>query len=276
MTRLVHLTDLHFGRERADLVAPLQEAVRACAPDLVIVSGDLSHRARRAQFRRAMAFLRGLDLPFLTIPGNHDVPLFNLLARMLFPFRGYCRAVPGSMTPEAELGPLRIFSANTADPHSLRRGILRGRDLKRICAGMRRTPGDGVNILVCHHPLREPPGFERGETKGAAQALPQLQAAGLQIVLSGHLHHWAIGLGITPETPQPILQVQTGTALCGRVGETDHGFSVLDIRPGDVTVTPWLADEASCFRPAAPHCYLRRDGLWHIADQRVGTGVSPL
>ncbi|HEY0212529.1 MAG TPA: metallophosphoesterase [Paenirhodobacter sp.] len=256
MTRLLHLTDLHFGLERDDLIAPLHQAIRAANPDLVIVSGDLTHRARAGQFDRAMAFLRGLNLPFIAVPGNHDVPLINLFARFLFPFRDYRRAVSADMTPSRTLGPLRIVSANTADPHSWRRGVLRNADLRRICAEQA-----GIGVLVCHHPLREPPGFDRGETRGATAGLAQMARAGVQIVLSGHLHHWAVGLGISADTPQPILQVQTGTALCARIGEKNHGFAVLDIAPDDVAVTPWLAQD-TVFHPAPVLRFQRREGAW--------------
>lgn len=242
MTRLLHLTDLHFGHERAELVTPLAAAIRAADPGLIVVTGDLAHRARRGQFRRAMGFLNGLGLPFVTLPGNHDVPLINLALRFLCPFRGWRRAVSPLLTPQAQLGPVRIHSANTANPHSWRRGIFRMDDLYRILGGL---TGDAVHVLACHHPLIEPPGFERGETRGAPAALPVLARNGVRIVLSGHLHHWSIGLGITATQPQPLLMVQTGTALCGREGEKDHGFSTLDIAGDRVAVTPWIIDEGS-------------------------------
>lgn len=266
MTRLLHLTDLHFGRERTDLVTPLHEAIHAARPDLVIASGDLTHRARAAQFRRAMNFLDGLGLPFITMPGNHDIPLFNLVARFLAPFGGWKRHVGPDLSPRREAGPVLIFSANTADPCRWRRGRLTDHDLRGIFTGLKGKRDEAVPILACHHPLKEPPGFQRGETRGAATALPGLARDGLQIVLTGHLHHWEIGLGITQSTPQPILMIQTGTALCARPGERDHGFSVLDLSGDTIAVTPWIAAEGtSTFLPATKRRFTRRDGLWHLA-----------
>lgn len=262
MTRIAHLTDLHFGMERAELVDPLTMALRAAAPDMVVVSGDLSHRARRAQFRAGMAFLRGLGLPFIVLPGNHDVPLFNLAARFLWPFGGWRWQVGHDLAPQAQVGPCRIVSANTADPFSWRRGVLRRGDLRRVAAGLE-VGGDAVNILACHHPLVEPPGFQRGETRGAAAALPDLVRRGVHVVLSGHLHHWDIGLGITPDQPQPLLFIQTGTALCGRHGEGDHGFSLLDIDGRDIGVTPWIVDENTLtYQPRAPLRFHRSTDGW--------------
>lgn len=265
MTRLVHLTDLHFGLERTELVAPLREAITSCLPDFVAVSGDLTHRARHGQFQQAMAFLHGLGLPFLVIPGNHDVPLFNLPARILMPFGGYRTTVQDDLAPMAQAGPLRLYGANTADPTRWRRGRLRQRELDRICRAAAAAPPEAINILVCHHPLEEPPGFDRGETRGARAARPVLAASGIRIVLSGHLHHWAPGLGIAPGQPRPLFQMQTGTALCAREGETDHGFAVLDIEGPLLTVTPWLLEpEAGAFSPRPPYSFAFRDGLWHV------------
>ncbi len=266
MTRIVHLTDLHFGRERGELVGPLAEALRAAEPELVVVTGDLTHRARPAQYAMAMAFLRGLGLPFIAMPGNHDVPLYNLVARVLFPFRAWRRGVAREMTPVAEVGRLRVLSANTADPFRWRRGVLRDADRTRIMADLRAGGGEGVSILACHHPFVEPPGFQRGETRGAAEALPEFAREGVQVILAGHLHHWEIGLGITPEVPRAVLILQTGTALCGREGERDHGFSVLDFAPGDVAITPWIIDEAAGRFMARPaQRFVRQGGRWHIA-----------
>jgi 3',5'-cyclic AMP phosphodiesterase CpdA len=266
MTRLVHLTDLHFGSERTDLVQPLHEAIVAARPDLIVASGDLTHRARAGQFRRAMAFLGGLGLPFITQPGNHDIPLFNLPVRFLAPFGGWRRHVGADLTPAQKAGVALIFSANTADPYRWRGGRLRDDDLRRVFTGLKARKDGIVPILACHHPLKVPAGFQKGETRGAASALPALARDGLQVILSGHLHHWEIGLGITEAAPQPILMVQTGTALCDRPGERDHGFSVLDLGQDTIDVTPCIAAEGTtAFRPATKRRFLRRDGLWHLS-----------
>ena len=89
MRRVVHLSDLHFGRDRPALLTPLLHAVNSLAPDLVVISGDFTQRARPEQFKTAAAFIAALQPPTLSIPGNHDVPLDNLLLRIFLPWRGY-------------------------------------------------------------------------------------------------------------------------------------------------------------------------------------------
>lgn len=267
MTRILHLTDLHFGAERAELIAPLTEAIRAARPELLAVTGDLSHRGRPAQLAAALAFLKRLGLPFTAMPGNHDIPLYNLPSRLIAPFRPWRNEIGRHSTADCDAGALCLHGANTADPFSLRRGIFRETDLTRILSRARRAPAKAMHVLTCHHPLIEPPGFERGETRGARAALQALARAGIRITLSGHTHHWAIGLGITATAPQPMLMVQTGTALCGRADERDHGFSLLEIGARRVEITPWIVDEATLrFVPRPASAYFLRRGLWHLAS----------
>lgn len=263
MTRLIHLTDLHFGLHRAALVQPLSDAIRASAPDLLVVSGDLTHRAGKGQFRQAMAFLRAQGIPVMVIPGNHDIPLFNLVARLTTPFATYRAEVSNDLAPMRQVGKLRLYGINTADPFSRRGGVARADDIARICRAMGDGPQDVTNILVCHHPMEEPQGFERGETTGARAAMAQLASAGLHMVLSGHLHHWRVGLGIGDGATRTVFQMQTGTALCDRLRERDHGFTVMDIGADRLSVTPCIVNEATQqFEPQPAARFVRTSGHW--------------
>lgn len=263
MTRLVHLTDLHFGLHRPELVQPLHDAVLANQPDVVVVSGDLTQRALAGQFRAAMAFLRGLGLPFIVIPGNHDLPAFNPFARLLNPFGAYRRGAAQDLTPALVVGQLRLFGVNTADPFQWRGGVARMDEVDLVCRALREGPQDVTNVLISHHPFEEPAGFERGETKNARDATEKLIEAGLHVILSGHLHHWTIGLGISQDSARPIFQIQTGTALCSRIGERDHGFSVMDFDGVELSVTPWLIDETLVrFDPQSSSAFCYRGEMW--------------
>jgi len=267
LTRLIHLTDLHFGLHRQSLVQPLRAAILSNAPDLVVASGDLTQRAHAGQFRLAMAFLRDLGVRVMVVPGNHDMPLFNVFARLLHPFGTYRAEVSGNLAPVLQAGRLRLFGTNTADPFRRRGGIVRKAEIDRICRAMHDGPQDVTNILVCHHPMEEPPGFERGETRDAPAAMAQLAAAGLHMVLSGHLHHWQTGLGISAGLTRKIFQMQTGTALCARLRERDHGFTVLDIGADRLSVTPWIVNEETQQFDARPVTHFARpDGHWHRLD----------
>lgn len=268
MTRLVHLTDLHFGLHRPELVAPLREAVLSAAPDVVAVSGDLTQRALPGQFAQAIAFLRDLARPCLMVPGNHDLPAFNPLLRLFDPFRPFRKGAATDLTPALQVGRLRLFGLNTADPLRWRGGLARPAEIDRIRNALRDTPAGCTNIAVCHHPLEEPPGFQRGETGGGDVALERLAGAGVHVTLSGHLHHWTTGLGIAEEGARAVFQMQSGTALCGRPRERDHGFALMTFGADRLAVTLHILDEPSLtFLPRASRTYACRAGQWRIARQ---------
>jgi Icc-related predicted phosphoesterase len=263
MTRLVHLTDLHFGLHRQDLVRPLADSILSTDCDVVVVSGDLTQRARVGQFRASLAFLDGLALPYLAVPGNHDIPLFNPFLRLFDPFGRYRRHVAQNMAPIVEIGRLRLCAINTGNPFRWRGGIARREEIARICESLRARADDMTNILISHHPLEEPPGFIRGETRGARDALANLAKAGVHIILSGHLHYWSTGLGIIGHKGRRVFQMQTGTALCNRQKDRDHGFAVLDIGRDSLSVTPWIVNEATArFEPRAKARFAVRGGCW--------------
>ena len=102
MTTIAHLSDIHFGRVDPEVVEALIETLTAMSPDLVAVSGDLTQRARSGQFRVARRFIDRLPRPLLVVPGNHDVPLFNLAARFIAPFGGYRRHIQDDLEPVFE------------------------------------------------------------------------------------------------------------------------------------------------------------------------------
>ena len=93
MRTIVHLSDLHTGRVDPAILGPLTAAIGDAQPHLVVFSGDLTQRATRTQFREARAFLDNLTAPYLVIPGNHDVPLWNVARRFLTPLARYKRFV---------------------------------------------------------------------------------------------------------------------------------------------------------------------------------------
>lgn len=269
-SRLVCLSDLHFGQERKELVEPLFRAIQNAAGDLVVVAGDLVQRARPEQFDAAVTFLDRLNAPWMSVPGNHDIPLYDPLARLFRPFDAYRRHVAPDLVPERRIADLRLLGANSVDPWRWRRGIARPDDMARIAALLRAGPRGLVNIMVFHHPFSEPEGFSKGETQGAAEAMDKLAAAGLDVILSGHLHHWNPGPGVGRDSGQKVLQIQLGTALSGRAGESGHMFATLDFddaefEAGALIVTPWCADDAlQDYLPAPPLRYQRRDGLWYL------------
>ncbi|QPM88977.1 metallophosphoesterase family protein [Pseudooceanicola algae] len=254
MTRILHLSDLHYGRTDPDLEDPLLDRIAALSPDLVVVSGDLTQRARHGQFSRARAFLDRITAPVLTVPGNHDTPLDNLFMRFFKPFSRYRKHITRDLEPRFHGKGTSVFGINSVNPYAWQTGRLKGGTLRRLGRAIEQGENghkSGINIAVLHHPLETPPERGRPQMRGAAGALRDLAGAGTDVVLSGHLHnaHWA------PFTSAPgLLFVQAGTGLSTRLRGEENTFNMLDCAPGRVEITAWAAGS-----PETPHSFEIRD-----------------
>ncbi|HZV65877.1 MAG TPA: metallophosphoesterase, partial [Telluria sp.] len=151
MRTLVHLSDLHFGRVDALLLDPLRELVRRLAPDLVVVSGDLTQRARSAQFEAARAWLDTLPGPQIIVPGNHDISLYNVFRRFLQPLERYRRYITDDLAPVYKDEEIAVLGVNTARSLTFKDGRI---NREQIAALRGRLAGlDGrTKVVVTHHP----------------------------------------------------------------------------------------------------------------------------
>ena len=153
MRTIVHLSDLHFGRLDPRMVAPLVAAVDAVGPDLVAVSGDLTQRARRGQFADAHAFLAALRFPRLVVPGNHDVPLYDIATRFLRPLARYRRFIANDVEPIFADEEIIAIGLNSARSLTFGRGRLNELQIDTPHGGRVRVALDG-EILHMNTPLR--------------------------------------------------------------------------------------------------------------------------
>ena len=264
MRRLVHLSDLHFGRERPDLIPPLLRAVEALAPDLVAVSGDLTQRARSREFRAARGFLDALAAPVLVVAGNHDVPLHLPLRRLLAPWQGWRRWIGEDLEPVHEDEEMTVVGVNSVDPLSWQTGRLSRRRLGRACA---RLGGDGaprLRVVVVHHPLVHPEGSTKTPIPGAAAALRRLSGCGMDLVLSGHLHAWHVGGFAEQEEDGSPIQAHAGTGLSTRVRGEPNDFNAIELAPGRIAITRHVA-EGDTYAPAETRVFAPKGDGWTVA-----------
>ena len=263
----MHLSDLHFGRTRPDLLDPLVRAVNAAAPDLVAVSGDLTQRARSAQFRAARAFLDRLDAPWLAVPGNHDVPLHNLAARLLDPWTRYRAWIAFDLQPRFSDAEVSVVGLNTVNPFEWQRGRIGRRAVRFACAALRHEPEGRTRIVVAHHPFEHAPGETKALMRGAARGVKALADCGADIVLTGHLHAWRAEPFAAAPAGIGALQVQAGTGLSTRLRGEDNDFNLLTLEAGEVVVERFVAVRgAADFAPAASRRFRAGPRGW----QRVG------
>lgn len=191
-TRLFHVSDLHFGREDEQAIAWFARRVAVEQPDAVVVTGDLTMRARASEYQRAADWLASLAVPVTVEPGNHDLPYHNPVARLFWPYRRYQRierAIERPLDlPGVWLVPLKT-TARAQWRLNWSWGVVSRRSLGEAVERLRACPRGRIAIVTCHHPLTDEGVSEgHGETLRGVEALHRLAQAGADAVLSGHVH----------------------------------------------------------------------------------------
>lgn len=261
MRRIVHLSDLHFGRISHSLVRPLVEAVNGLNPDLVVISGDYTQRARHWQFEQASAFLERLVPPTLSVPGNHDTPLDNLFVRFLAPWQRYRRYISSDLEPVYYDEEIAVVGINTVNRFAWQQGHLSRRALARV-SKLFASEKKRTCIAVMHHPLERPPDSDKTLMRGAARALHALADSGADIVLSGHIHT----AHVAPFTTRPgVLFVQAGTGLSDRLRGVGNSFNVLDVSEMGARLSNISASDTGEFRMTVQKPFSRTADGWRAA-----------
>lgn len=267
MRRLVHMSDLHFGRDRPELLEPLRQAVNGLRPDLIVISGDLTQRATDLQFAAAATFIRGLTSPVLTIPGNHDLPLHNLFIRIFLPWRRYRRWITADLEPRFSDDEILVIGVNTVNRFAWQQGWFRSGAIRKVCTEFTADPAPRTRVVVVHHPLEHGIDENKRLMRNAGQGLKALSDCGADIVLSGHLHSWRAGPYALVEGRRSALQVHAGTSLSNRLRGEINDFNLLEISPQQITVHRHaFGDTSSAFAAVAASTFVAGPAGWTSVD----------
>ena len=275
MARLLHLSDLHFGAHDPRLVEAVEQRVHEERPDLVVISGDFTQRARTEQFREACQFLERLresGHDVIGVPGNHDVPLYDVLRRFFSPLTRYKRFIDDELCPLHELPGATVLGINTARSLTFKDGRISHEQMDFIRDTFERTNPKAMRILVTHHPLFALPvgdGPELGKAIGRQEhALDAIADCGVDLLLAGHNHrasaHDARDLVTRAGSS---LVIQAGTATSTRLRDEEQSFNTIDIDGEHVTLTVqrWAAEK---FVSGDAQLYVREGDRWRIAGAR--------
>lgn len=270
MRTIAQISDLHFGRTHPRAVEAVAQDLHEQKPDVLVISGDLTQRARAWQFRAAAQFMAGLPGPRIVIPGNHDVPLFDVVRRFFAPLYNYTRHITTDLTPSYSDDQIAILGANSARSWTWRLngfwkdGRLSPEQLQHIQGFFSRFPEPFFKVLVTHHPFIPPPGERRHGIIGrAGAALDIFERAGIDMLLAGHLHLGYSGDVRTHHeaVKRSILSVQAGTAVSTRRREEANAYNLITVDGANVCISVRaLADHG--FEQTAMTRYTRAEGIW--------------
>lgn len=239
--RLLQISDMHFGTEQPLVVRALREMALTQKPDVLVVSGDITQRAHETQFRRAREFCDSLQVPLmLALPGNHDIPLFNLFARTFRPYAGYLRWFGPTLKPVVELPWLFLLGVKTTRRWRHKNGEVSDLQIAEVASQLRRASPAQLRVVVVHQPvhvLRESDAHDL--LRNWQPALAAWSAAGADIVMGGHIHlPYVTELsGHVTRLGRRMWCVQAGTALSSRVRlEAPNSVNLLCHDPSSQTM----------------------------------------
>src|ERR1051326_2973271 len=232
MKTIIQLSDLHFGRTNPVIVESLREFILAAKPNVVVVSGDLTQRAKKQEFSQAQEFLSAFDCTKIIVPGNHDVPLYNLWARFKNPDRHFKKFIDPLLEPFYIDQEMAIIGLNTSRSLVWKSGRVNANQLEHVKQKLQQLDSRLVKIIVTHHPL---------QSLRNKNILRDFLLAGANIFLSGHLHK-----GLTEDFEHTVkekthkaLLVQAGTATSVRYRGELNSFNVLLVDCGKITVNQY-------------------------------------
>ena len=261
MTTIAHLSDLHFGTEEPAIADALAEDLRRERPTVIAVSGDVTQRAKDAEFRAARAWLDSLPAPSLVVPGNHDVPLWNVARRLFRPLDAFHEYFDGG-DPEWHDDNLLLLGVNTARSGVVSAGRVNEDQIERVKSSLESLGEGRLRVVVAHHPFA--PGPRHGLVGRSGVALAAFACAGLDLVLAGHHHvgfagdlrDWHVGL------TRAVLVSHAGTAFSRRRRGEENAWTRIDVSDPDrirFEVHGW---DGRKFRPTSAVAFRRAGDHW--------------
>ena len=269
MRTIAHVSDLHFGKDDPRIVKGLVRALIEAKPDAIVVSGDLTQRAKRKQFRAAKEFLDEMpQVPRVVVPGNHDVSTTNLFERVMRPLRRYRRFIERDLEPFWCDEEVAIAGVNTVRLMSTKDGRINRAQVDGVCARFGELKGSQVRVVVTHQPLDVPAeDVKHPVVTRAEMAMEGFASCEVDLFLSGHLH---VGLTLASSVRYPIagysaVMVHAGTAVSTRTRKEANGWNLIRVSAGKIEVER-MVWSGKRFEPAGVERYLKSAAGWVLAE----------
>jgi 3',5'-cyclic AMP phosphodiesterase CpdA len=239
MRTIAHLSDPHFGRIDPAIARALITTVTEARPDVVVVSGDFTQRAKEREFQEARRFLDALPSPQIVVPGNHDVPLYNVYARAVKPLRNYQRYISEDLEPFYSDDEITIVGINTARSLTFKNGRINSRQVARSCARLEACGENRTRVIVSHHPFDLPETHElHGLIGRAHMAMAGFARCRVDLILSGHLHisHTSESAKRYKIPGHSALVIHAGTATSTRARGELNSFNIIQVDRSSVSI----------------------------------------
>lgn len=263
--RIAHLSDPHFGANLPVVVKALTNAMNDLTPDLIILSGDITQRARCKQFKAARKFVDLLsEFQWAIVPGNHDIPLFNIFARFFHPYRNFKNVFHGVLEKEIPIDQVQVFTLNSTSRFRHVQGELSANQIKKVIHGIQKRTG--VRVACFHHPMDCLKRVdEKNLLRNRNEAMKVFAKAEVDIILGGHIHDPYVSLSGEryPEVHRQSIISVAGTCLSWRTRSgAPNSFNLIDIEVEDhqqprLTISRYDLQAESQFTPVLVQSFIR-------------------
>ncbi len=276
MRRVLHISDLHFGDADLRVVDALRRCAAELDPHVVAISGDLTQRAKHREFVAASEFVRSLRTPTVVVPGNHDIPLYNVVARFVDPLGRFRRYLGDVVEPAFVDDEIVVVGLNSARSLAFKGGRINSEQIERARALFCGTDDTRVRVLVTHHPFHLPGTTEEDNLVGRARmALLNLRDCMPDVLLAGHMHAHEIGTTARRYDldGRSAIVVQAGTATSTRRRGNQNSFNLLCVEREVVTILRYdWHTTTNEFAPFATQRYVRHGQKWVLDSLSPGAG----
>jgi len=248
------------------IVEGLSEDIGSFRPSVVVITGDLTQRARKKQFEAAGAFIRKLSVPCLVVPGNHDIPFYNVFRRALQPLRWYRHSIATDLNPVFQDDELMILGANTARAAAFKNGRISTAQIKILADKFSAASSHLFKVLVTHHSFLPPRDDPYAALVGrGALAVETLEPCGIDLLLSGHYHRGTMGdlQSHYFAIKRSILVSQAGTATSTRTRGENNSYDRIIIDPPDICFDRHAWDGRR-FGKTMTARYKKVNGAWQL------------
>lgn len=269
MAIIAHLSDMHFGAADPAALAALKRAVDAAAPDLVVVTGDLTQAGRRREFDEAARYFASFAPPLMALPGNHDAPVYSLPLRFIDPWRRFRRAF-GAPTDTA----LTLEGATIVGLNSARRagpsldwskGRLSTAQLRFAEQNLAPCPDRAARVVALHHPVTPGPGRAGAAVVGEVRrALDAFAGAGVDLILTGHVH--VADAIVLQHATRAMIVARAGTAASTRLRGEAPSFNIIATDPDRIDIDT-LALSPDGYAPRAKRRFIAGGRGWRAAPE---------
>ncbi|RUQ89498.1 metallophosphoesterase [Legionella septentrionalis] len=238
--KILHISDLHFGMHKPDILDFFLKDVDDIKPDIILVSGDCTQRALKEQYQELLAFLRNIKTEILIVPGNHDVPLYDVFERFFSPFKPFNTHVSCQYGTEFKNDKIRILGVNSVNPYRVKNGKISQKTLQKIKYYFKQ-PFSGLSILFFHHNFDHLYDLHK-PLKNYQQLVNYLPESHIDLICTGHLHYANLSL-IKKNNNRSALILHAGSLSCARKKDAHNSYFLIETTKNGCRIELRIFDE---------------------------------